>query len=60
MKKKRGRPKKPKGERRSKPLRVLLTDDERATIDTTAESRGMESSTWARMVLLKEARGDLP
>jgi hypothetical protein len=59
MKKKRGRPEKPKGERRSKPLRILLNDAERQLIEDAAKSKSTEASTWGRMVLLEAAkRGD--
>lgn len=56
VEKKRGRPKKPKAERRTKPLRVLLNPGERKAIDAAAGSQGMEPSTWARMELLRRAR----
>lgn len=53
---KRGRPKKAKAERRSKPLRILLNDAERDALDEYAKAKGMETSTWARAVLLDAAR----
>jgi uncharacterized protein (DUF1778 family) len=40
-------------DRRSKPLRIRLTDAEREEIDNAANGR---SSTWAREVLLQAAR----
>jgi len=52
MEKKRGRPKKPKRERRVKPLRIPLTDDERGTIDGAAKRQAMDTATWARGILL--------
>jgi hypothetical protein len=58
MEKKRGRPKKPKRELRSKPLRILLNPSERQSIDAAARGESMETSTWARMVLLSAANGD--
>ncbi len=58
MEKKRGRPKKPKKERRTKPLRILMNDEERAAVEAAADGKGMEASTWARMVLLSAARGE--
>lgn len=56
MAKKLGRPKKPRQERRSKPLRILMNDDERAAVEAAAQHHGAEASTWARTVLLAEAR----
>jgi hypothetical protein len=55
MVKKLGRPKKPKAERRKKPLRVLLNPAERQALDEFARSKSMEVSTWARGVLLEQA-----
>lgn len=57
MQKKLGRPKKPKRELRAKPLRILLNDDERERIDAAAKSESMDTSTWARSVLLTAAKG---
>ena len=51
-----GRPKKPKGEKRGKPLRILLNPSERDAIDKAAASRSMDTSTWARIVLLDQAK----
>jgi hypothetical protein len=48
-----GRPPLPDKDRRAKPLRIRLTDAERAEIDKAASGA---SSTWARDVLLKAAR----
>jgi hypothetical protein len=48
-----GRPPLPDDERRAKPLRIRLSDPEREEIDKAA---GGKSSTWARQVLLREAR----
>lgn len=39
------------------PLRILLTEAERARIDTAATAAGKKTSTWARDVLL-DAAGD--
>jgi len=52
---KRGRPPKPKAERRKKPLRVMLNDAERLIIDTAAKSKSLDSSAWARQALLAAA-----
>lgn len=57
MERKRGRPKKPKRELRSKPLRILLNQDERQSIDAAARGESMETSTWARAQLLAAAKG---
>jgi hypothetical protein len=51
-----GRPKKPAAERRGNFLRIRMTDAERAALDEAAQARGLETSTWARMVLLGLAR----
>jgi hypothetical protein len=42
------------GERKWSQLRIRLTDDERAELDGAAGEKG--TSTWARDVLLREAR----
>lgn len=41
---------------RSNILRIRLKKAERKQIDVAAERDGLESSTWARMLLLKAAR----
>jgi hypothetical protein len=51
-----GRPKKPEDEARGNVLRIRLTTGERKTLDEAAKSRGLESSTWARMELLTLAK----
>lgn len=51
-----GRPKKPENESRENVLRIRLTDAEREAIDSAANTRGLETSTWARMELLALAR----
>jgi len=50
-----GRPPKPKAERRSNVLRILLTEADRRTLDKVAKTKGMDTSTWARMILLETA-----
>lgn len=57
---KRGRPKKPKAEVRKKPLRILLNEEERKLLDNTAAAASLETSTWARKVLVEAARQDQP
>jgi uncharacterized protein (DUF1778 family) len=50
-----GRPVKKDTERRDKPLRIRLAAAERKAIDKAANAKGLETSTWARMVLLSAA-----
>lgn len=40
------------GKGRKKPLRILLTEGERARLDAAAKEEGLDTSTWARFVLL--------
>lgn len=40
----------------NRPLRVLLTDEERTELDAAAVSVGLPTSTWARDLLLSAAR----
>jgi hypothetical protein len=49
----RGRPPKPKSERRGNMIRVLLTDGERKAIESAARSKSMDVSTWMRVTLLE-------
>ena len=51
-----GRPKKPDDGARGNVLRIRLTTEERKALDEAAKSRGLESSTWARMELLTLAK----
>jgi len=53
METKRGRPPKDPDERKSAELRIRLTDDERSELDRVA---GGKTSTWAREILLREAK----
>src|SRR5690348_10839746 len=46
------RPKQPKGQSRGDVLRIRLLDHERAALDAAAQADGLETSTWARAVLL--------
>jgi len=50
-----GRPKKPKGTQRTNMLRIRLNDDERAKLDAAASISALDTSTWARMILLDVA-----
>jgi uncharacterized protein (DUF1778 family) len=47
-------------ERRDKPFRIRMTDEERHQVDSAAESAGeSNSSRWARKVLLEAAEQEL-
>jgi hypothetical protein len=47
-----GRPKLPDSDRRGAELRIRLTRAERKRLDVAARAKGMETSTWARELLL--------
>lgn len=51
-----GRPPKPAGQVRANQLRIRLTEAERQELDDAAEGEAMETASWARAVLLREAR----
>ncbi len=51
-----GRPPKPPDDRKSSELRIRLTAMDRETLDEVARSKGAETSTWARDILLKAAK----
>jgi hypothetical protein len=51
-----GRPPKPAEQVRANTLRIRLTEAERQTLDDAAGSESLEVSSWARAVLLREAR----
>jgi len=50
-----GRPKKSKKDRRGNVLRIRLTATERHIIDVAAQKNHLDTSTWARSIILKEA-----
>ena len=50
------RPTKPKGEQRSNTLRIRLTGAERKALDAAANTNVLDTSTWARAVLLRLAK----
>lgn len=50
------RPKKNAADRLDKPLRIRLTESDRAAIDSAAAIDEQETSTWAREQLLKLAQ----
>jgi hypothetical protein len=47
-----GRPPLAPGQKRNAELRIRLTPAERESLDKEAQSRGAETSTWARAELL--------
>lgn len=51
-----GRPKKKDSERRDNVLRVRLTDSERSLLDAAAKDKSLDTSTWARMLLVETAK----
>lgn len=53
---KRGRPKKPKSERRDRQLHILLTTAEQKVVEDAAKAESMGVSTWARSVILNAAK----
>jgi len=54
--KKIGRPTKPKADRRTNVLRILLKEDERASLDATAKGKMLDTSTWARIILMEQVK----
>jgi len=51
----RGRPPKPKADRRTNQLHILLTDREREILDKYAKGKALDLSSWARATLLAAA-----
>jgi uncharacterized protein (DUF1778 family) len=51
------RPKKDKDDLKNVPLRIMLTADQKELIDEAAAAMKMETSTWARPILLTAAEG---
>lgn len=51
-----GRPKKDDADRRENVLRIRLTDEERAKLDAASALKALDTSTWARMVLIEKAK----
>jgi uncharacterized protein (DUF1778 family) len=56
---KRVKRRKPASERKEGILRVRLTDSQRTLLDEAAQREGLAVSSWARQVLLREARKSL-
>lgn len=54
-----GRPPKPKTSRRINILRIRLLGSERRKINAVAKKYGLDTSTWARTILLTEAEKSL-
>ena len=54
-----GRPKKIPGEARDNILRIRLTDEERAVVDEAAQAKSLDSSAWARSLLIEQAKNVL-
>ena len=52
----RGRPKKPKAERRERQLHILLTASEHKAIEAAAKAESLGASTWARSVILNTVK----
>lgn len=50
------RPKKTKADQRQNVLRIRLTDAERKRLDIAAETKTLDTSTWARAELLQLAK----
>lgn len=50
------RPRKPRGESRTNILRIRLTAAERKELDALAAAQTLDTSTWARMVLLLNSK----
>ena len=42
--------------RREPFLRIMLTEQERKTLDSFATAKGLPVSTWARMILLEQVK----
>ncbi|MDB5320029.1 MAG: hypothetical protein JWN40_1660 [Phycisphaerales bacterium] len=52
-----GRPTKIDNERRDNVLRIRLTAGERREVDKAAKAKSLDTSAWARMILLAQSRG---
>jgi hypothetical protein len=52
----RGRPRKPKADRRERQFHVMLTNAEHRSIEDAAKAEDLGASTWARRVLLSAVK----
>jgi len=59
MKKRRGRPTKPKGQRKDVDLRIPVTPTQKARVVEAAMSAGGDMAAWARLILLQAAENQL-
>ena len=50
------RPKKPDQKRRENTFQIRLQTDERKVINDAAKALSLDSSAWARMILLQQAK----
>lgn len=46
---------KTQAERRDDPLKVMMTTDEKRKVEDAASAAHLDTSSWVRMVLLREA-----
>jgi hypothetical protein len=51
----RGRPPKPKSERKTAQLHILLTHEEKRMLDKYVKEKDVDLSAWARLTLLAAA-----
>ena len=49
------RPRKDERDRKTVPLKIMLTPQQRARLDRAAEAAGLDVSAWGRAVLLQAA-----
>lgn len=54
------RPTKADAERKSNMLRIRLTEEDRQILESAAELSGLDTSTWARSILLRSAKRKAP
>ena len=54
-----GRPKKEKSLLMNRPLRIMLTADQRELIEKAAQADGLDMTAWARPILLQAAQDQL-
>jgi hypothetical protein len=54
-----GRPKKTQAEQRTSILRICLTPSERKAVDAAAQADHLDTSVWARVIILRAAEKGL-